>query len=269
MNTVNILGQAIRRAGQKVTPRVALFLLRHLAVASTVPEIRAKKLVSRLLSIDLILMLVFVTAGSLISVDEMGWAFREGKPMTLISIFQLLGASFFCRQIWKQLQPAGKAASDDQYSLWRYLSWIFVFLACDDFLRIHETLDRVTHRLLGIKPNNITDHMDDALIVVYGMVALLVLAWHWRESLRLLEGWRYFCAAVLCACGTVLFDFLSGGKPFLRPYIPDYEQLKLVINVLDVVEEIFKTLAEVFFLGAFVRVFEKVIPDHRLTRASS
>jgi hypothetical protein len=68
---------------------------------------------------------------------------------------------------------------------WWMTAILFAYVACDDLFVIHERLDRLGHRLLGLDPDNdVTDHFDDAIVGAYGTLAL---AMAWRDRAHLLR----------------------------------------------------------------------------------
>jgi hypothetical protein len=69
---------------------------------------------------------------------------------------------------------------------WAVAAAGFVYLGLDDVLRIHEELDRSIHGLLGWDPKHwLTDHLDDAIVVFYGLVASAWAYYHRDALLRL------------------------------------------------------------------------------------
>ncbi len=203
-------------------------------------------------------MMATVLAGVLFDSLRIGWAFGEGDLMTWTSVFLLFIASYLSHKIW-HVRSAGRPFSKlEGHALWRLLGYGFCFLALDDLFRIHETTDNTLHKIAGVKPSDLTDHFDDAIIAMYGIVGLYWLIKYRRELFQYLNLWRYLLGAALCTIATVMFDFVSSSKSVLMEVLRDPEHVQLTIAITDVVEEFFKIYAEVFFVGGFLALFTRV-----------
>ena len=104
----------------------------------------------------------------------------------------------------------------------------FVFLAADELAMIHEKTDKWIHIGLGWdRTHPVTDQIDGAIVVAYGLVAL---AWAWRDRDRLLRlRWatRLLSVAFLGFIGTTVLDLLELSKA-------TEESLKVVTEALIV-----------------------------------
>jgi hypothetical protein len=107
--------------------------------------------------------------------------FGERKAGTYLSFFNLVATGVVAASIARRLR--GKPFA----RFWWAAAVGFVWLGCDDLFVVHERLDRGIHAVLGLDPEHpVTDHLDDAIVALYG-VAALVLAYAHRAHLVVLR----------------------------------------------------------------------------------
>ena len=176
----------------------------------------------------------------------------EGDPITWLSFAHLLAVSglaggvFYCRT----------GGSPDR-AVWRHPAFVwllialgFLFLAVDEVAKIHESLDRFTHRLLQRPETGLTDRLDDAILLGYGLSGALVLYVYRSELLS------YRAVLPLVTCGFMLFIFMGLLDALVnRPDVFLFmgigqEGSESLGKWLGGVEEGLKILAEAAFLGA-------------------
>ena len=176
----------------------------------------------------------------------------EGDPITWLSFAHLLvtsalaGGVFYCR----------RGGSPD-LTVWRHPAFVwllvalgFLFLAVDEVAKIHESLDRFVHRLLQRPETGLTDRLDDAILLGYGLVGAAVL-YAYRSELA-----SYRTVLPLVVCGFILFIFMGLFDALVnRPDVflfmgISQEGSESLGKWLGGVEEGLKILAEAAFLGA-------------------
>jgi hypothetical protein len=258
--------QALARFWQR-THSVCHWVLTHprtrslltFVLGGEVPDgVRAAHATSRLLLINSFLILVFALIGAALPQPSPGWAFREGYPLTWISCFQLAGIGYFLGLLWQQRKPGMEFTWKDPSSLWRILSWTFYFLAIDEILKVHEHLDRSIHKIFKIKETTFTDHLDDVIVIFYGMVVVAIMLRQFKELGRFRAALRYFIPAALVAGVSLALDPICSDKPLLRTWFVTSERVEHAILWLDVAEETAKVLAESLILGAVLACREIV-----------
>ena len=176
----------------------------------------------------------------------------EGDPITWLSFAHLLvtgclaGGVFYCRT-GGSLDPA----------VWRHPAFVwllialgFLFLAVDEVAKVHESLDRFVHRLLQRPETALTDRLDDAILLGYGLVGVAVLYAYRSELLS------YRPVLPLVTCGFVLFLFMGlldalVNRPDVFLFMGISQEGSASLGKwLGGVEEGLKILAEAAFLGA-------------------
>jgi hypothetical protein len=160
--------------------------------------------------------------------------FDEFQPFTIYTVSALAICSFVCGQC-ARLTTAGARR------LWQLMTVGFAFLAADDLFKIHEGIDHLINRALGIDPeHSIADHCDDAIIVVYALVGLTLV---YRQRRHVVQLWG-FVRGIGWGLGffalMVVLDALGGHLP------------RVPKGVAKIAEECFKGLAISLLFWAFV-----------------
>lgn len=199
------------------------------------------------LLIRLMLAALAVAAAGLIA----GWIardpldhFEEGGPLTWYSAAQLLAAAILCRRIRRPLSAAGRG-------LWTALGLGFVFLALDELFKIHERIDEAAHALLGLRQTELSDRIDDLLVLAYALAGAALL-WRWRAELKRHGAlWCYLAAGLALSLVMVAADIASDSPDLLRRITTAPARSGAALTV---VEETVKLLAEAVLLAGIARV---------------
>ena len=138
--------------------------------------------------------------------------------------------------------------------MWKYLGYGFIYLAFDDLLRFHEEIDHMICKIFSWDKHGPADKIDDFIIVIYGLIAFGILVKHFKEALNFKSGFLFFLGAIFFAIITTGSDLL-GGMTGPLSNIVNQENLPSVLRTLDIIEETAKSLAEVFFVGAFLNIY--------------
>ena len=193
----------------------------------------------------------------------------EGDPITWLSFAHLLvtgslaGGVFYCRTggnldlaVWRH--PA---------FVWLLIALGFLFLSVDEVAKIHESLDRFAHRLLQRPETALTDRLDDAILLGYGVSGMAVL-YAYRSELV-----SYRSVLPLVICGFVLFLFMGlldalVNRPDVFLFMGISQEGSAGLGKwLGGVEEGLKILAEAAFLGAaYTCLFLTAKADFRRNR---
>ena len=152
---------------------------------------------------------VFALAGWLLR-DDPGKYFGEKRAGTLLSAGLLLASALTCRQIHRlpAAAPFGR--------FWIVQGFLFLYLAVDELFRAHERLDRLVHAVFGLNDRHpVTDHLDDAIIGVYAVVAAGL--WLWHRALLIRLRWMVLTmAAAFAAFSAMLVLDVTGGSKALE-----------------------------------------------------
>ncbi len=111
-----------------------------------------------------------------------------------------------------------------------------------------------------MKETPLTDHIDDVILLMYGVIAVFFIKDFVREFRRHpgMVGW--------IVCGLIAFfimsamDFLSNNDETFTYFFRNlsYAKMRHSKDILAMAEDSFKLLGEAFFLSAFVVAFTNI-----------
>ena len=155
--------------------------------------------------------------------DYPAWHFSEARAGTYYSGVLLVVCAGLSLWIARRLRGRPLA------KFWLVACAGFLFLAADELTLIHEGVDRRIHTLLGWSPDHpITDHLDDAIIFLYGAIALFWAYRYRADLLRLRWATRVLVLAFVLFVATETLDVVDISKTL-------EESVKLLSEALIVV----------------------------------
>lgn len=90
---------------------------------------------------------------------------------------------------------------------WAVAGLALVYLGADDAFAIHEAIDLWIHRMLGWNPRHpLTDHLDDVIVLGYGLFCFAWSRAHWPDIRRLRWAATTGVAAAAAAVAMVVCD---------------------------------------------------------------
>ena len=210
------------------------------------------------------IVLLAVTAVIIIAwtTGPFGFHFGSTGLVNIYSFFQLFTTAYIAFLACKDLEKESSLK-------WRqnpsarpfFLSAIgFLFLGLDDLLSIHESIDRLIHAILRMKVTPLTDHIDDLIMLMYGVIAVFFI----KDFVR--EFKKHPRMAGLIVCGFIIFfvmascDFVSNNDETFAYFFKgmDYSVMRHRHDLLSMAEDSLKLLGEAFFLAAFVAAFTDI-----------
>ena len=134
----------------------------------------------------------------------------------------------------------------------------FLFLGFDEILSIHENIDKFIHFALRMKETAWTDHIDDFIILAYGLAALFFI----KDFLREFKRHPYMIGLIICGLFSFFMmfwlDFVSNNTETFTCFFfrgTSYGELRHIQDIFRMVEDSVKVLGEAFFLSAFAAAF--------------
>jgi len=210
--------------------------------------------------ISLIILTVFLIILTAWIIGPLYFNHPIGKLFDFCSFLTLFATAYVsflaCRGIEKE---RGLKWRDNPAARPFFISAVgFLFLGLDDVLSLHENMDRLIHFILRIKETPWTDHIDDFILLLYGVIALFFI----KDFIKEFRKHPYMVGLIavgLFAFFIVFFlDFLTNNIETLSALLfkgMSYGDLSYRQNIGKMIEESTEFLAEAFFLAAFTAAF--------------
>ena len=178
--------------------------------------------------------------------------FDEGSILSWLSGLQLLSVAVIAGAAYR-LRRQQQTSWRSPQLLWLLVTIGFFFLAADELIQIHESIDLSIHRIWQLQETGLTDRIDDALVGAYGAIAA-VIAYGFRHEIK---RYRHLWPLILCSFGVmclmVTFDTLTNRFDILPMLFgPSSHPLFLALGV---VEEFCKLAVEAILIGGLYQVF--------------
>lgn len=188
--------------------------------------------------------------------------FADTRLVNLYSFFQLFATAYVSFLACKQLEKGGFLKGHKNPSARPFfMSTIgFLFLGLDDVFSIHENIDRLIHIVLRIKETPWTDHIDDFILLIYGLIAIFFI----KDFVREFRRHPYMVGLIICGFlsffAMFCFDYLSNNdETFIYFFkISSYSEMRHMKDLLQMADGSFQLLGEAFFLSAFVAAFVNI-----------
>ncbi|MCP5462011.1 MAG: hypothetical protein H7A34_02365 [bacterium] len=185
----------------------------------------------------------------------------------------IFGALFFGKPLWKLFQ---------EYSLISYVSYVnlvfisaaafcmnqltthptesrsffwyciavgFGYMAIDELCEIHENIDSAIHQILRITESHLTDRIDDAIILIYLIIAGIAIL----RSRKTLHPYTIVApilkTSIIYIILMIIWDAGTNQPDVLNMLIKHPYHARILNSQLGVVEELFKTVAEWMLCG--------------------
>ena len=184
--------------------------------------------------------------------------FAENTFVTYFSCLQLLIVAAIAWSIYQVERQSSEPKLVKNALFWLIVSLGVFFLALDDALSIHESLDRWMHGWLNVEETQITDLADDIIVGIYLILALAYVATQWKTLQIFRSSFVYFLWGFVLGTIMVAFDILSNNDLFVSQVTNDPNLIDKAINYLGVVEESAKLIAEGLFLTGVYQCWRKV-----------
>ena len=181
--------------------------------------------------------------------------FEEKTIATFYSGFLLLGIAWLCFQMRRLRHVApGRTFWKPETAIWGLMALGFAFLAVDEVAEVHESMDKLIHRVFRLRETNLTDRIDDMIVGLYGLTGIGALFAYRKELTRHKHVAPFLAAGIILFFAMVALDALTNRMDVLRAVFKANLTADLV-TVLVVAEESCKLYASAsFFLGLYSAV---------------
>lgn len=181
-----------------VTPRSSPGLIRciRLVIRPGPPDARWAGISAAIILSTLAVIVVLAWLGAANPEVGVHGHFDELAPGTWLSFSLLIMAAIYAARIDRRLRPHPFAR------FWAVAFFALIYLAFDDLAKIHENIDWSIHWMLGWEDDGITEHLDDAIVALYGPAAL-IYGWRWRGDLVRMP-WTVLSLAASSFCFAIM-----------------------------------------------------------------
>lgn len=155
-----------------------------------------------LLAVTFVALAIFVSLG-LINYARPAHYFGERRAGNYFSALQLFACFVAAARV------ALKVGQHPSRRLWWIITVTMLLLSLDEAFGLHEDLDVGIHKLMGWPDRRhwLTDHLDNAFVALYGMIALIWVERHLEELVRLRWTALMLGVAFGCFIGMSVLDF--------------------------------------------------------------
>ena len=208
--------------------------------------------------------LIAVTAGATIygvtGVDH----FQEEGFITTLSVLYLLLIAVLAFLIFRIRNQTTKELPlwKNPAVIWLLITAGLIFLAADEYYEIHENLDFLIHDFFNMEETNLTDHIDDFLVMVYAFLGLGALVVYRNELKLFQEVWPYFVIGFVLAFIMIIVDALTNGADLLMAFI-NREPGDPIEAWIKMIEDIAKIFSQTCFVIAFYAILVKARAIHQ------
>ncbi|MEA3305636.1 MAG: hypothetical protein U9R52_02360 [Candidatus Omnitrophota bacterium] len=189
--------------------------------------------------------------------------FASMRLINIYSYFQLFATAFTAFLICRSLEKENSLRWRQNPSARPFFISAagFLFLGFDDLFSLHENADKLIHFLLRIKETSLTDHLDDIILLAYGIIAVFFI----KDFVKEFRKHPYMVKLIIC--GLFLFfimfclDFISNNLQTFSHFFfgkMSYADLKHRQDVFKMIEESFELIGEASFLAAFAASFTNI-----------
>ncbi len=203
---------------------------------------------------------VFISAAIVLTIawttGPFYYHFADTRLVVVYSFIQLFGTAFVSFSAFKYARGTQRTPWTQNPSARPFLISAvgFLFLGFDDLLSIHENLDKLIHLIFRMQETPFTDHIDDVILLTYGIIALFFI----KDFIR--EFRRHPYMVGFLAVGFLLFfcmfclDFISNNVETYMYFFGrmSYGDVRHKRDILRMVEDSVELISETCFLAAFL-----------------
>ena len=139
---------------------------------------------------------------------------------------------------------------------WKLLGYIFVFLAADEFISIHEALTGMTRRLTGDGGGYLNYAWVIPYVLLFGIIFIFLVRFFFKLPTFL--KFQFTVAGVVFLTGAVIMEVFGGRYAFL------HGTTGLTYALFVTGEELLEMLGIIFFIFSLSKYYINQLASHRL-----
>jgi len=195
--------------------------------------------------------------------------FEEKTLATFFCALMLLAIAWCCNRMRQQRHVAPERTFwKPETAIWGLMSFGFAYLALDEVAQIHESLDKLVHRVFRIRETSLTDRLDDVIVGLYGVGGMGSLIVYRKELAKHRHVMPFLVTGGILFFLMMGFDYLTNGHEILGRIF----KRNLTRGLMDfflIAEEALKLYASACFLLAFYTSAYRIERRHHQVQITS
>ena len=176
--------------------------------------------------------------------------FKDGGFIDIFSGIQLFVIAYYAYQVFKaRPKTASRNFWRSPSAIWGVISAGFAFLALDELATIHEGLDKLIHLVLNLQETGWSDRIDDLIVGLYGVIAIMLLVTYRRELKRYQSVFPYVLGGFVLLFCMVGIDTLANRDDIFLTFFSASTSAQLM-SWIFIPEEVCKLASEACFVTA-------------------
>ena len=176
--------------------------------------------------------------------------------ITYFSFLQLSIAAVLAMKIYKRVRFSPQF--DRARLFWLIACIGLFFLALDDIVGLHEQIDLWLHDLFDLAETDLTDLIDDAIVIGYLIIFAFYVAFEWQTIKLFQKAFIFFQLGFILALVMAILDLLSNNTLFISKITEDTELILATQQWLNVIEDSAKIFAEGMFIVGIYKCWQLV-----------
>lgn len=145
-----------------------------------------------------------------------------------------------------------KKSSFSESLIWLLICIGFIFLALDEKFLIHENLDFFIHKVLNLKETQLSDRIDDIIILIYGLIGLGAMIKYRQQFLNNKPALITLIIGGAFLVASAVLDIVTNEGYFAHSITDNEAKVQALIHLGFIAEESTKILSETSFIAAFL-----------------
>ena len=170
--------------------------------------------------------------------------------ITYLSFIQLSIAAVLSLKIYRKVRFSRQLNKTSWF--WLIACIGLFFLALDDVIGLHEQIDFWIHDWFELKETNLTDLIDDLVVIGYLAIFIVCVAFKWQTIKVFQRSFIFFKLGFILALVMAVLDLVSNNALFISMVTEDEELILAIREWLGAIEDSVKIFAEgMFIIGIY------------------
>ena len=176
--------------------------------------------------------------------------------ITYLSFIQLSIAAVLSLKIYRKVRFSRQLNKTSWF--WLIACIGLFFLALDDVIGLHEQIDFWIHDWFELKETNLTDLIDDLVVVGYLAIFLVYVAFKWQTIKVFQRSFIFFQLGFILALVMAVLDLFSNNTLFISMVTEEEELISAIQEWFGAIEDSAKIFAEGMFIIGIYKCWQMV-----------